>query len=135
MSLESCCSVFKLRRIKRAAAKDALTDTRHATKIFRTLFVLFYCSPITRKPAKSLLTVHQNFSRVIACRVSANTLQLRPRVTSQSLLPVVLFMYVNVADKFEKMSENTIIFKKWKADEVKIGWTCLVHNKLKTWDQ
>ena len=45
----------------------AFTDTRHATKIFRTLLVLFYCSLISRKPAKSFyIYLHYNFCRVIA---------------------------------------------------------------------
>ena len=35
----------------------------NATKIFCPLFVLFYCSPITRKPAKSFyIYLHYNFS-------------------------------------------------------------------------
>ena len=37
-------------------SKRAFTDTRHATKLFRTLFVSFYCSLITRKSAKSTFT-------------------------------------------------------------------------------
>ena len=49
----------------------AFTNTRHASKNFCTLFVLFYCSPITRKLAKSFyINLHYNFSRVIACRAS-----------------------------------------------------------------
>ena len=44
---------------------------RYATKIFCTLFVLFCCSPITLKPAKSYIYLHYNFSRIIACRGAA----------------------------------------------------------------
>ena len=40
-------------------------DTRYATKIFRTMFVLFYCSPITQKRAKSFyIYLHCNLCRV-----------------------------------------------------------------------
>ena len=46
---------------------------RYATKIFRTLFVLFYCTPITRKPAKSFyICLHYNLCRVSRCRVLVN---------------------------------------------------------------
>ena len=48
-------------------------DTQHVTKNFRFLFVIFYCSPITRKLAKSFyMYLHYNCSRVVACRVSVN---------------------------------------------------------------
>ena len=33
------------------------------------------------------------------------------------------------------LGKNTIISEKWKADEVKIRWTCLFYNKLKMQDQ
>ena len=39
---------------KKSGSKCAFTHGRHASKFFRILFVLFYCSPITQKPAKSI---------------------------------------------------------------------------------
>ena len=52
-------------------------------KIFRTLFVLFYCTPLTRKPAKSFyIYLHYNFSRVSRCRVSINAPVIRTIVTN-----------------------------------------------------
>ena len=62
----SASDVPEKRRVFRYAAGG------NATKVFCTLFVLFYCSPITQKPAKSFyIYLHYNFSRVIACRVAA----------------------------------------------------------------
>ena len=72
--LLDCQKVFEIekekqniiRRVYRyAAARHAARD-----KDFCTLFVLFYYSPITQKPAKSYIYLHYYFSRVIACRLS-----------------------------------------------------------------
>ena len=50
-----------------SSPKSAFTDTRHA----KNFFVLFDCSSISRKPAKSFcIYLHYNFSRVTRCRVS-----------------------------------------------------------------
>ena len=59
------------------------------------------------------------------------TLQLRFRVASQYLLPdvplKVSVAYVNVVNEIEKMSKNTIISEKWKADRSVLRGEALLH--------
>ena len=52
--------------------KGPFTDTRHTAHVenFRTLFVLFYCSAITRKPAESLYIYLAYIVILVAYRAS-----------------------------------------------------------------
>ena len=64
------------KKVSRLKVRLPIRDTGQALKIFRTCFVLFYCSPITRKPAKSFyIYLHYNFSRVP--RVGKRTFEVR----------------------------------------------------------
>ena len=64
--------------LKPALPKGAFTDTRHAIIIFRTLFVLFYCSPITRNlrnpSTLTYIIILVASSRVVLSRVGKRAL-------------------------------------------------------------